>query len=87
MLPGENASMNIMQRELHEMNYAFISVRKEKVITGFLWDEAVVFSSRIFYKVLRESWKFTRGWGLLASWGEGLGELELSKQRNRGFGD
>lgn len=70
MLPGENASINIVARELHEMNYAFIFVRNEKVITGFLWDEAVVFSSRIFYEVLRENWKFTRGQGLLASWGE-----------------
>jgi hypothetical protein len=47
------------------MNYAFIFVRKEKVITGPLWEEAIVFSSRMFYKVLQESWKFTRGVGLV----------------------
>lgn len=56
------------------------------MITGFLWDEAVVFSSRMFYKVLGESRKFTRGWGLLAGRGE-VGELELSGQRSRGIGD
>lgn len=53
------------------------------MITGFLWDEAVVFSSRMFYKVLGESQKFTRGWGLLAGWGEvgGTGAFWTKKQR------